>query len=71
MTTRTLDSPHRAGDRHVRDGYKHDLSMVMGTNFADNAATSPLISSTTISSRLGRARELLECALYSTPSSTG
>jgi iron complex outermembrane recepter protein len=56
----------------VRDGYKHDLSMIMGTNFADGNGNvtgyfvyhdqQPVVAS---------ARDFSACQLYSTPQFTG
>jgi iron complex outermembrane recepter protein len=56
----------------IRDGYKHDLSMLMGTNFADNNGNltgyfvyhdqQPVAAS---------ARDFSDCQLYSTPQFTG
>ncbi len=56
----------------VRDGYKHDLSMIMGTNFADGNGNitgyfvfhdqQPVSAS---------ARDFSACQLYSTPQFTG
>jgi iron complex outermembrane receptor protein len=56
----------------IRDGYKHDLSMIMGTNFADNNGNltgyfvyhdqQPVAAS---------ARDFSDCQLYSTPQFTG
>ncbi|MGP8034013.1 MAG: TonB-dependent receptor domain-containing protein [Steroidobacteraceae bacterium] len=56
----------------IRDGYKHDLSMLMGTNFADGKGNvtgyfvyhdqQPVTAS---------ARDFSDCQLYSTPQFTG
>jgi iron complex outermembrane recepter protein len=56
----------------IRDGYKHDLSMLMGTNFADGNGNltgyfvyhdqQPVAAS---------ARDFSDCELYSTPQFTG
>ena len=56
----------------IRDGYKHDLSMLMGTNFADNNGNvtgyfvyhdqQPVAAS---------ARDFSDCELYSHPQFTG
>jgi iron complex outermembrane recepter protein len=62
--------PPPTGD--IRDGYKHDLSMLMGTNFADNNGN---ITSYFVyhdqQPVAAAARDFSDCELYSTPQFTG
>jgi iron complex outermembrane recepter protein len=56
----------------VRDGYKHDLSMIMGTNFADgNGNVTGYFVYHDQQPVAASARDFSACQLYSTPDFTG
>src|SRR6202050_2692755 len=62
--------PPPTGD--IRDGYKHDLSMIMGTNFADgNGNVTGYLVYHDQQPIAASARDFSDCQLYSTPQFTG